>query len=84
MYNDKVFKETYKNILEFNKNLDEFILNSQQLNLEDSLVRVYSKYENGLRKVFRELKNCKEKNCLENFKNSFEKLRSDTSKSLFK
>jgi hypothetical protein len=77
---------TYTQVLEFNSQLKSYILESGQLNLDDSMVRLYSGYEIELRRLFRDLKECQknEKECIEQFKNAFEKLRSDTSKTINK
>jgi hypothetical protein len=82
--NDKTFQQTYRSVLDFNTQLKDYVLNSGQLNLDESLNRLYSSYELKLRKIFEELKNCKSGNCPEEFKQNFEKLRSDISKQINK
>jgi hypothetical protein len=79
--NDKTYLQTYNQAIEFNNQLKDYILESGQLNLDESMVRLYSNYEIQLRMLLKELVNChKGKDCVEQFKLKFEKLRSDTSK----
>jgi hypothetical protein len=83
--NDKIFINTYNNVFDFNSQLWNYVINSGQLNLDESMIGLYANYEINLRRLFKELDLCIAKNdknnfCIQQFKTDFEKLRSDTSK----
>jgi hypothetical protein len=83
---DKAFKQIYNSILEFTNQLEEHVITTQQLNPDENLYRIYANYEIELKNIFKNLENCKpeSKQCITNLKENFEKLRSDTAKSIEK
>jgi hypothetical protein len=87
MYNkDSTFKQIYASIFDFTNQLQNHVISTQQLNPDEQLYRIYGKYEIELKNIFKDFQNCKPegKLCVNNLKENFEKLRSDTAKCLEK
>ncbi len=83
---DKLFKSTYSNIIEFTKQIEDYVIFNQKVNPEEQLYRIYYSYKKGLRNIFIELKSCNKdmKSCINDFKINFDNLRSDTSRNIEK
>ena len=86
MYQNKDFKTTYDNILNFNKLLHKYIIKTSELNKFDSQVAIYQDYDMNLRNIIIDFKKCytdnklkSEEICISKLKNDFENLRSKTS-----
>lgn len=89
MFEDKNFQNIFKETQEFNNMLYKFVVTSNQINMNSDLVEIYQNYDSTIRKYFQDLLKCDqtEKNkkvCINSFKEQFESLRSNTSKSIEK
>lgn len=89
-YSNKLFFEKFKEVNEFNHILHNFIVTANQINIDESLVNIYINYDSYLRQILTKFKLCEENNsdnkkinqCVTNFTDEFNKLRSDTSKKI--
>lgn len=88
MYNNKILKEKFIDVNDFSDTLHRFVLVNNQININENLINVYNKYDSNLRRIFKNLVKCgedrksskDEQNCISNFKDEFDCLRSDISK----
>lgn len=84
MYTDKKFCELKKEIFDFNNLLENFIITSSPLSLSEESAAIYTNYEMNLRQLTKNLIQCEETDkkydkCINEYRDFFYKLRSDTS-----
>jgi hypothetical protein len=82
MYTDNNLKEKIKEVRDFTNVLLKFVVTTNQININESLVNVYNKYDNELRSLFVDLIKCETlpkegyQKCIKTFKNNYDELRS--------
>jgi hypothetical protein len=82
MYTDKDLKEKMKEVREFTNVLLKFVVTTNQININESLINVYNKYDSELRNIFLNLIKCEKmpkegyQFCIKTFKNNYDDLRS--------
>ena len=85
MYNDKDLKSKMNEVKDFSDILQRFVLTTNQININESLMNVYNKYDSSLRKLFVNLVKCEKlpssqyKLCINKFKDDYDSLRSQVS-----
>jgi len=84
MFTDKKFSELKKEIFDFNNLLEKFLITSSQLSTNEESVNLYVNYDMSLRDLTKGLLECEKKEkkydkCINEYKDAFYKLRSDTS-----
>lgn len=89
MFTDKKFSEVKKEIFEFNNLLQRFMITSSQLNASEENINLYATYDMNLRVLTKNILECektekKYDKCINEFKDAFYKLRSETSINLEK
>lgn len=90
MFNDEKFKNLFKETLDFNTMLFNFVVTANQINMNNDLLNIYQNYDLSIRQILKNLvecnmlKNNKDNICFKNFKEEFELLRSETSKTIEK
>lgn len=89
MFADRKFLEIKREINEFNNLIEKFMITSSQLNANEENINLYANYEINLRNFTKNLLEC-EKNerkvekCINEYKDAFYRLRSETSINLEK
>jgi len=89
MFNDKKFLDIKKEVYEFNCLLEKFMIASSQLKADDENINLYANYDRNLRNFTKNLLECeknerKNEKCINEYKDVFYKLRSETSINLEK
>jgi hypothetical protein len=85
MYSDQNVINLRKEIFEFNSILNNYVISSSNLSLNDISLNIYCNYENNLRQISKRFVDCGENNmknyteCIKNFKKDFHNLRSEIS-----
>ena len=62
MLNNKIFRDKYKESVEFYDVLKKFTIANNQININEDLVKVFNNYDRNLRIIFVDLMKCKEIN----------------------
>ncbi len=89
MFTDRIFVNIKNEINDFNNLIEKFMITSSQLNANEDYINLYSNYDFNLRNITMNLLEC-EKNernfdkCINEYKDTFYKLRSETSINLEK
>jgi hypothetical protein len=85
MYSDQNLINLRKEIFEFNRILDNYVISSSNLTVNEISLNIYCNYEDNLRKITKEYIECGENktkgihDCIKNYQENFHHLRSEIS-----
>jgi len=85
MYSDQNLINLRKEIFDFNRILDNYVISSSNLTVNEISLNIYCNYEENLRKFTQEFMDCGENKikgnseCIKNYQDNFHNLRSEIS-----